>query len=69
MISRIVLAVIVAIVVGLVCILLGGILGTLHIDILSSVGGFLEKYGWALGVLAGLWYFFAGGNLFPGTRA
>lgn len=60
MIGRVVLAVVVAVVVTLLCILLGGILATLGIPIAVTVGNFLEKYGPAIGVLAGLWYFFKG---------
>ena len=61
MISRVVLSVVVAVVVTLLCILLGGILASLGIPIAETVGSFLETYGPALGVLAGLWYFFKGG--------
>lgn len=60
MIGRVVLAVVVAVVVGLLCILLGGILVTLQVPIAVTVGGFLVQWGWVLGVLAGLWYFFRG---------
>ena len=62
MIARLVLALVVAIVVGLVCILLGSILDTLKVDIAITVGGFLKTWGWVIGVLAGLWYFFTGGT-------
>ena len=60
MISRLVLAVIVAVVVTLACILLGGILIDLKIDIAQTIGAFLRDYGSVLGILAGLWYFFSG---------
>lgn len=63
MISRIVLAVVVAVVVGLLCILLGSILVTLQVPIAVTIGGFLATWGWVLGVLAGLWFFFRGGKL------
>lgn len=62
-IELLVLAVVVAIVVGLVCILIGKVLASINVPIATTVGGFLEQYGWALGVLAGLWYFFTGGDL------
>lgn len=64
MIARLVLAVVVAMVVGLGCILLGSILAGLGVPIAKTVGGFLTQWGWVLGVLAGLWYFFSGGT-FP----
>ncbi len=61
MIGRIVIAVVVAVVVGLLCVgLLGPILVSLAVPIAVTVGRFFEKWGWVLGVLAGLWYFFAG---------
>jgi uncharacterized membrane protein YvlD (DUF360 family) len=60
MIARIVLAVVVAIVVGLLLsALLGPILLTLGVPIATIVGDFFVRWGWALGVLAGLWFFFA----------
>ncbi len=64
MIARLVLAVVVAVVVGLVCILLGDILSTLKVPIAVTIGDFLSAWGWVIGVLAGLWYFFSGGS-FP----
>jgi hypothetical protein len=60
MITRLVLSVIVAIVTGLVCLLLGAILVGLSIPIATTVGDFLSRWAWAIGILAGLWYFFAG---------
>ncbi len=63
MISRIVLAVIVAVVVTLGCILLGGILTTLRVDVAITIGEFLENYAAVIGCLAGLWHFFGGGKL------
>ena len=62
MIARIVLAVIVGVVVGLLCLLLGTILGSLGIPIAEAVGHWFREWGWVLGVLAGLWYFFAGSS-------
>ena len=60
LLSRLVLAVIVAVVVGLVCILLGTILATLKVPIAVTIGDFLATWGWVIGVLAGLWFFFTG---------
>ena len=68
MISRIVLAVVVAVVVTLACLLLGGILETLKVAIAVTIGQFLESYGAVIGVLAGLWYFFSGAS-WPTRRA
>ena len=70
MLSRLVLAVVVAVVVGLVCMLLGTVLATLKVPIAVTIGDFLATWGWVIGVLAGLWYFFGNGS-FPsfGSRA
>jgi len=61
MIGRLVLALVVAVVVGLACLLLGVILAGLAVPIAVTVGGFLTTYAWVIGVLAGLWHFFKGG--------
>lgn len=64
MISKLILAVVVAVVVTLACILVGGILITLTVSVAVTIGKFLKDYAGVLGVLAGLWHFFAGGNFF-----
>ena len=69
MLSRLVLAVVVAVVVTLACILLGGILISLTVAVAVTVGTFLKNYAGVLGVIAGIWYFFAGGNLHWPTKA
>jgi hypothetical protein len=69
MITRAVLAVIVAITVGLVCMyLLGPILVSLGAPIAVIVGDFFVRFGWTLGILAGLWYFFSG-SAWPSRRS
>jgi len=63
MLTRIILAVIVAVVVYLVCIFVGGvILTSLGVPIAVKVGEFLNQWAGAISVLAGLWYFFSGGS-------
>lgn len=65
MIGLLVLSVVVAVVVGLICVgLLGPLIKALPGPFAGAVGGFLSQYGWVLGVLAGLWYFFTNGKLF-----
>lgn len=60
-IRNLVLAVVVAVVVGIVLVaLLGPILNTLKVPIATTIGGFLVAYGFVIGVLAGVWYYFAG---------
>lgn len=68
MLRNIILAVIVAIAVTLVCILLGSILVALEVSIAVTIGGFLKEWAGVIGILAGLWYFLAGGS-FLGRRA
>lgn len=67
MIARIVLAVIVGVVVGLICLVAGGLLVDLKVSFAQTIGGFLQAWAWVIGLLAALWYFFAGGS-FPGIR-
>jgi hypothetical protein len=61
MLSKLVTAVVIAVIVTLGCFLLGAILVTLKVDIAVTIGDWLKQYGGVLGVLAGLWHFFAGG--------
>lgn len=69
MIARLVLAVVVAVLVGLVLVaLLGPILISIHVPIAVVVGRFFVNWGWVIGLLCGLWYFFAGGGISWPTR-
>ena len=60
MIGRIGRAVIVAVVVGLLCLLLGSLLNVLGVPPATVVGGFLVRFCWVLGTLAGVWHFLGG---------
>lgn len=60
MIRKLILAVVVAVVVTLACMLVGVILSALNVEIAVTVGDFLTKYAAVFGVLAGLWHFFTG---------
>lgn len=62
MLSKLVLSVVVAVVVTLACILVGGILISLTVSIAVTIGNFLKDYAGAIGILSGLWYFFGGYN-------
>ena len=64
MIGRIVLAVVVAVITTLACMLLGAIIVTLGIPIAVTIGAFLSEWGTVIGVLAGLWHFFSGSPQF-----
>lgn len=59
-----IVALIIAVVVGLVFMyLLGPILVGLAVPIAVTVGTFFTTWGWVLGVLFGLWYYFKGGAI------
>lgn len=58
--NKLILSVVVAVITTLACILLGAILVALNVNVAVTIGDFLKDYAAVLGVLAGLWYFFAG---------
>lgn len=62
MLARIILAVVVAVVVTLACVLLGSILTALTVQVAITIGDFLKSYSSVIGILAGLWWFFAAPN-------
>lgn len=68
MLARIALAVVVAVVVTLGCLLLGAILAALTVQVAITIGDFLKSYSSVIGILAGLWFFFAGGSSYPWRR-
>jgi len=59
MITRIALSILVAVAVGLLCIFGGVVLGSINVPITEAIAGFLKNYGWAIGVVAGLLFFFS----------
>jgi len=63
MIEVIVIAVLIAVVVGaLITYLLGPIIKSIPAPITQIVGDFFIKFGWGIGIVAGLWWFFLGPN-------
>lgn len=58
MISKLLRSVCVAVVVILGCILLGMLLGATNVSVAAVIGSFLRTYSTALGIIAGIWYFF-----------
>ena len=62
MIARLVLAVVVGVVVYLLCILFGPLLADLKVSFAVTIGGWLGAYAAVLGLLAAIWFFFAGGG-------
>jgi len=69
LIGRIVLAVVVGVIVYLVCLLVGPLLADLKASFAVTVGGWVSTYAAVLGLLAALWFFFAGGLNFGGPKA
>lgn len=65
MLNKLVLAVVIGVMVTLACILLGGLLASLSVSVAVSIGDFLKTYAGVLGVLAALWYYFAGYHRLP----
>lgn len=61
----IVLAVVVGVVVFLVCLLAGPLISDLRVSFAVTVGHWLTTFAPVLGLLAALWYFFAGGFNWP----
>lgn len=60
-IRKLILAVVIAVIVGIVLVgLLGPVLVTVKVPIAVTIGDFLTAWGFVIGVLAGLWYYFAG---------
>ena len=71
MIENIIVAVVIAALVGLLLVaLLGPVLVSTGIPIVVVLGTFFVKWGWVLGVLIGLRWFFSGGPIlgFGGKR-
>ena len=64
MIQRLILAVVVAIAVGLVCLLIGLVLVAIGVPIAVTIGGFFKDWCWVIGLLAGIWHFFSGSPRF-----
>ena len=58
LLKKIALACVVAVVVFLGCVLVGGLFITVGVPIATTVGAFLKNYATALGILAGIWYYF-----------
>jgi hypothetical protein len=60
-IGKAIIAVVVAVVVGIVLVgLLGPVIISLKVPIATTVGEFFKNWGFVIGVLSGLWYYFKG---------
>lgn len=63
MLLSIVFAILVAVIVGLVCIFGGRMLQSAgNVPFLAAAGSFLEQYAWVIGLVAGLLYFLTNGS-------
>lgn len=60
MIVRLTRAIVLAVIVGLLCLLLGSLLGVTSVAPLEVIGGWLARFCWVLGVLAGVYQFLGG---------
>lgn len=64
MLEALLVAVAVLIVVGLICLLVGGILKSLAIPIVAAIGAFLVQWAWVIGFAAALLSFVGGFSVF-----
>lgn len=65
MIENIIVAVIIAALVGILLVgLLGPILQKTGVPIVTVLGDFFVRWGWALGVIVGVLWYFGGGPIF-----
>ncbi len=60
MIARIIYAVAIAVLVGIVCLFVGGLLAVMNVPPAEFVGRFLTQWAWVLGIVAGLLAFVSG---------
>ena len=66
---KFILAVVVAIATWLIlAVLFGPLLTGTNVSAANKVGVFFVAYGWLIGLLFGLWYFFAGSTWFAARR-
>jgi len=60
-------ALLIALIVGfLLAVILGPVLLLIGAPPTDFIGKILKECGWAIGIVAGLWYFFFGGVTWPG---
>lgn len=56
--NKLILAVVWAVIVTLGCVLVGSLLSSINVQVASVIGGFLQTYSYALGLLYGLYFYF-----------
>ncbi len=62
MISKLITAIVLAVIVAIVVFLIGALLIALRIEVINSIGVFLQSYAGLIGLLAGLYHFFMPGE-------
>jgi len=60
MLNRVIRAVAVGFVAGLICLLLSVVLPAIHVEVITSVGDFLGTWAWPIGIVVGLLEFVRG---------
>lgn len=64
MLTRLILAIVIFVVVGLVLVyLLGPLLLAMGLPFVNIIGEFFVRWGWLLALAAGIWHFFTSGPL------
>lgn len=64
MLETILVAVAVLIIVGLLCLLFGGLLSSVAIPMVQAVGAFLTQWAWVIGLAAAILSFVGGFSIF-----
>jgi uncharacterized Tic20 family protein len=67
-VSKLITAIVVAVIVAIVVFLIGALLVLINIDVIDSIGVFLQSYAGLIGLLAGLYHFFLGDGTIGGRR-
>jgi hypothetical protein len=61
MLIRLVHAIAVGFIVGLICLFLAAVLPQIHVPVITSIAHFLGDWAWPIGIVAGLLDFASGG--------
>lgn len=61
MLIRVIHAVAVGFIVGLVCLFLAAVLPAIHVPVITQIGDFLGAWAWPIGIVFGLLDFASGG--------
>ena len=61
MLIRLIHAIAVGFIVGLICLLLAAVLPSIHVEVIAKIGNFLGDWAWPIGIVVGLLDFATGG--------